>query len=287
MLWRGELKISVCVRYALFIFLVLNAFFVSDTSVFAQNRPVVEEIIVSSEGGVLSVAQGGTLQFFAAVNGEPSLPDDITWAVEGGSEGTSIDEKGLLTVAENQVLSGLIVRAYSSVPDYTDIYGEMTLIVASAAEGQLFDTAGDTGSDIQPPSSIWSFISLILTLALVAAAIYGIVYFIKRSSRGKTAHDPFLKVLASAQLSVNRSIHVVNLGEQAWLVGSAESGVHLIGEIQDKDIINTLLLQDSKKNTGGLSGNFKGLLSRLGMRQDGSSISPDKIRKRHERLKGL
>ena len=192
-----------------------------------------------------------------------------------------------MTVAENQFLSGLIVRAFSKVQGFTDISGEITLTVTDPREGMPFDEENIAGDESQTASSLWSFFSLILTLALVAAAIYGIVYFIKRASRGKITADPFLKVLASTQLAVNRSVHVVNLGEQSWLVGSAENGVNLIGEIQDKDILNTLLLQDSKKNTGGLSGNFKGLLSRLGMNQDGKTLSPDKIRKRQERLKGI
>ena len=269
MLWRGELEKTACVKYALIILLIFSAFVILNTNVSAQNQLDIKEITVSSEGGVLSVAQGLTLQFYAAFDGESAADDELIWTVEGGSEGTTINENGLLTVAEDQVLSGLIVKASYSAQGYTDIFGEITIRVTDPAESQPFDEAGDIGSDIQPQSSIWSFLSLILTLALVAAAIYGIVYFIKRASRGKAAADPFLKVLASAQLAVNRSVHVVNLGEQAWLVGSAESGVNLIGEIQDKDILNTLLLQDSKKNTGGLSGNFKGLLSRLGMNQIG------------------
>jgi flagellar protein FliO/FliZ len=130
-----------------------------------------------------------------------------------------------------------------------------------------------------------------LTLAVVAAAIYGLVYFFKKISRGNMAADPFLKVLASTPLGTNRSIHVVSVGSQAWLVGSAESGVNLISEIQDKDVLNVLLLEDSRRSAAEPAGrlpDFKSLLQRLGV-QAGSDapVGPESIRERSERLKGL
>ncbi|MCL2270278.1 MAG: flagellar biosynthetic protein FliO [Treponema sp.] len=156
---------------------------------------------------------------------------------------------------------------------------------------------GNNGAEIAaPPSGIsaWSILRVLLTLAVVAAAIYGLVFIIKRVSRGRTAQDPFLKILASTPLGVNRSVHIVSVGSQAWLVGSAESGVSLISEVEDKDILNAMLLEDSRRsasaaNPGG-SGipDFKALLRRLGVPADsGAPPGPENIRKRGERLKGI
>jgi flagellar protein FliO/FliZ len=147
--------------------------------------------------------------------------------------------------------------------------------------------------------SVFGIFRILLTLAVVAAAIYGLVYFLKfrRASRDKVEPDPFLKVLASAPLAVNRGIHVVSVGQQAWLVGSAENGVNLISEISDKDTINAMLLEDSQRiasgaPTGGAAGggamlDFKAILGKLGISTKTENSGPDQIRKRSERLKGL
>jgi flagellar protein FliO/FliZ len=144
--------------------------------------------------------------------------------------------------------------------------------------------------------SVFSIFRVLLTLAVVAAAIYGLVYFLKfrRTSRAGVEQDPFLKILASAPLVANRSVHVISVGPQAWLVGSAETGVNLISEILDKDTINAMLLEDSKRiampPTAGAAGpmlDFKAILGKLGISTKNDNSGPDQIRKRRERLKGL
>ena len=145
--------------------------------------------------------------------------------------------------------------------------------------------------------SIFSIFRVLLTLAVVAAAIYGLVYFLRfrRDSRAGTEQDPFLKILASAPLGASRGVHVVSVGQQAWLVGSAETGVNLISEINDKDIINAMLLEDSKRIASPPAGgkgarpllDFKAILDKLGFSANTEKSGPEQIRKRSERLKGL
>ena len=140
-------------------------------------------------------------------------------------------------------------------------------------------------------SSAWIMIRMILVLALAAAAIYGVVFFIKRSSKPAAAADPFLKVLATAPLGANRYAHIVAVGGKAWLLGSSDGGVNLIGEVDDKDIINSMLLEDSRKSAqGGAAGKFPDFLAvlrRLGAATDSKAPGADDIRKSRERLKGL
>jgi len=149
------------------------------------------------------------------------------------------------------------------------------------------------------PASALTILRVLLTLAVVAAAIYGLIFLIKRASRGNMTQDPFLKVLAHVPLGTNRNALIISVGSQAWLVGSAESGVNLISEIGDKEILDAMLLEDSRRSAagqgglavgGGLAGgrfpDFKALLHRLGMPSDSAPPSPENIRKRGERLKG-
>ena len=138
-------------------------------------------------------------------------------------------------------------------------------------------------------ASIWVVIRMILVLALAAAAIYGIVFFIKKSSKQNIANDPFLKILASSHLGCNRYVHIASVGSKAWLLGASEGGVNLISEIEDKEIIDAMLLEDSKKSaeTQSRFPDFLSILRRLGTPAQAGSSGIDEIRKRRERLKGL
>ena len=167
----------------------------------------------------------------------------------------------------------------------------------TAAERALPLGEDAAGTAVNPsPASALSILRVLLTLVVVAAAIYGLVFVVKRFARGNISRDPFLKVLASAPLGTNRSAHIISAGSQAWLVGAGESGVSLISEIGDKDVIDAMLLEDSRRNAGDDGGpdgsggrfpDFKSLLRRLGMPVDSVPPGPENIRKRGERLKGL
>jgi flagellar protein FliO/FliZ len=160
-----------------------------------------------------------------------------------------------------------------------------------AGRSFFFDEPDDGTGNVPaaPVSSISLILRTLLVLALVAAAVYGLVFFIKRASRRKDPKDPFLKVLASAHLGFNRYAHVVSVGSRAWLVGAAEGGVNLIAEIDDRDILNAMLLDDSRKSAEGEGpfSDFKALIRRLGIPADNSAPGADSVRRRRERLKGL
>jgi len=137
--------------------------------------------------------------------------------------------------------------------------------------------------------SIWTVVRMVLTLALAAAAIYGVVFLIKRSAKQNVNNDPFLKILASAHLGSNRYAHIVAVGGKAWLLGSSDGGVNLIGEIDDKDILNAMLLEDSRKSVpaAGRFPDFLAILRRFGAPAETRVPGAEDIRKRRERLKRL
>ena len=136
---------------------------------------------------------------------------------------------------------------------------------------------------------IWPVIRMILVLILVAAAVYGVVFIFKRASKPAAAADPFLKVLASTPLGYNRHAHIVAAGSKAWLVGAGEGGVNLIGEIEDKDLIDAMMLEDSKKSVQnpGRFPDFMSLLRKFGAPVQKNASGADEIRRRRQRLKGL
>ncbi|MCL2266587.1 MAG: flagellar biosynthetic protein FliO [Treponema sp.] len=137
--------------------------------------------------------------------------------------------------------------------------------------------------------STWAIIRMVLVLALAAAAVYGIVFLFKRASKPAQYNDPFLKVLANAHLGSNRYVHVVSLGNKTWLLGASDGGVNVISEIDDPDVINAMLLEDSNKisQVKGRLPSFLSMLRRMGTPAQGGAAGADEIRKRRERLKGL
>jgi flagellar protein FliO/FliZ len=156
---------------------------------------------------------------------------------------------------------------------------EQALIIQESPEGQTVSSG----------PSVWSVFRMILTLAFAAAAIYGVVFFIKRSSKQTVSKDPFLKILATAHLGTNRYAHIISVGGKAWLLGSSDGGVNLIGEVDDKEVIDAMLLEESRKSSEpqGRFPDFISMLRRLGLPAQTGSSGADDIRKRRERLRGL
>jgi flagellar protein FliO/FliZ len=181
--------------------------------------------------------------------------------------------------------SALLLEEAPSAPDRSA--AESALILGDAP-----GLTGETGGS----GSIMILLRMVLVLALAAAAIYGVVFFLKRAARPRAERNPYLKILTSASLGGSRSVYVVSLGAKAWLLGAGESGVSLIAELTDQEILDALLLEESRRNAEGPGGrfvDFRAMLRRLGgERSPGTAgglvgFSPDKLRKRRERLKGL
>ena len=152
------------------------------------------------------------------------------------------------------------------------------------------------------PVSGFAVLRAVLLLILAAAAIYGVVYAVKKLSRPRDARSPHLRVLATTQLGPNRFVHVVALGSRGWLVGSGEGGISHIADIEEQETIDALFLEESRRAAfGSTGGDFRSLLRRLGIGSpapEGPEETPgpdngevgtlaENIRRRRNRLRGL
>jgi flagellar protein FliO/FliZ len=109
--------------------------------------------------------------------------------------------------------------------------------------------------------------------------------------------DPHLKVLARVPLTSDSFAAVISLGAKAWLVGGGSGGVNLISEVDDAESLETMLLEDAKKNAEPRRFfDFRSLLrfgrdGKKGLSDNGSLTDNgyplDSLRKQRERLKGL
>jgi flagellar protein FliO/FliZ len=152
---------------------------------------------------------------------------------------------------------------------------------------------GDAPEDaaVPPAGGAGTFsvlLRIVLMLLVVAAAIYGVVRLLKRAARPSAGRDPYLKVLSSVSLGGGRFVHVLALGSQAWLVGSGEGGVRLVAELRDQEILNAMLLENSRQaGAGGRFEDFKSLLRRFGIEHNSPPPGVDSIRERRDRIQGL
>ncbi len=88
----------------------------------------------------------------------------------------------------------------------------------------------------------WDFIRMVLVLALVIAAVYGVFFLLRRAAGARFRESELIKLLGSQPLPGNRALHLVQVGSQVFLVGSGDSGVSLISEITDQETIDELRL---------------------------------------------
>jgi flagellar biosynthetic protein FliP len=152
---------------------------------------------------------------------------------------------------------------------------------------------GDNVSNPSPDRggvSFFTILRMILVLTLAAAAVYGIVFFLKRISKIPEQRDSYLKVLAGVHLGYNRFIHVVSVGDRAWVVGASEGGVSLISEIVDKETIDAILLDISRKKSEMGTTKFIDLFKRFRSKESAETyleLNAKNVRDRRERLREL
>jgi flagellar protein FliO/FliZ len=153
------------------------------------------------------------------------------------------------------------------------------------------DAAGQGAAAKGPAGTgIWPFVQMLVILGLVALAIYGVVALLLKARRGPKSSLPPVALLASTTLAPGRAVHVVKAGGRGFLLGSGESSVSLIAEIDDKEYLDGLELEAQKAPKAGRG--FAALLEsvlggrgRAGHRGGGDQM--DFLSRQRERLNRL
>jgi flagellar protein FliO/FliZ len=149
---------------------------------------------------------------------------------------------------------------------------------------------------LQGGVSVWSVLRIFIVLVIVALAIYGIIYFLKKGKRADTQDNAYLKVLAAAPINARTAAAVVSVGSRAWLVGISDSSVSLISRLSDQETVDAMLLDYSERTAQGSAGrfpNFFAMLQRLVPRENGAGASGTRggtnsaLQKNRDRLRGL
>ena len=111
----------------------------------------VTDVQVDFAGSETTVVRGGAYTFKATVSGTGAFDNTVTWSVIGGSAGTSISSDGLLTVAANETVSTLTIKAVANGDSEKyaiktlEIYSKVTIKQGTNTE-DLYKKAGETVS---------------------------------------------------------------------------------------------------------------------------------------------
>ena len=111
-------------------------------------------------------------------------------------------------------------------------------------------------------SNIWPVLRVVLVLVAVCGGIYGVVYLLKKSTKISVGNDPYIKNVASLTLAPGRSVQIITVGPQAFLIGVTERSISLIAELTDQELIDAMNLSADKKNPVP-AGSFASLLGKF------------------------
>ncbi len=138
----------------------------------------------------------------------------------------------------------------SRLPDEHDVYLDMTEETVQQEQRQT-------------PSTTWLFVRMVLVLAVVIACIYAVLFFLKKGLNPAGDTDPYLRRTASLTLGQGKSVQVVTLGGEAYLLGVCDNSVTLLGKINDKDLVSAMNLNAEKTAALKVPRDFSSILAKF------------------------
>jgi flagellar protein FliO/FliZ len=165
---------------------------------------------------------------------------------------------------------------------------EESLLILDTGE----EVQGNEGEGVQggPLVSSWDFLRMVLILAAVVGVIYLIFWFLKRGLRRQLPQNDLIHLLGTRNLSGNRSLHLVEMGKQVFLVGSAEGSISLISEIRDRETLDSIALERSQmenRATQGFAHFFQSILKSGKQRDSSVGATIDFMKQQRQRLEKL
>ena len=118
----------------------------------------------------------------------------------------------------------------------TDV-DESTLSIGGEAQGS------DQAPSVESAVGLWDLVRMVLVLVLVIASIYGLFFLLKRIQGNRGSGVELIHVLSSQNLSGGKSVHLVEVGRQVFLIGSGDQNVVLISEIVDQASLDTIQIK--------------------------------------------
>lgn len=140
----------------------------------------------------------------------------------------------------------------------------ITSINADTSEvvDNYFAENNDLNSDtnFKQPSTVWTFVKMIFFLALVCGAIYGVMWFFKKKVINSKSEDEFLRRVSSLNLAPGKSVEIITLLDNAYILGVTDGQINIIDKIEDKELIQAMNLNFDKNQNVKKPMNFADVL---------------------------
>ena len=99
------------------------------------------------------------------------------------------------------------------------------------------------------PSSFGLFLRMVISLLIVIALVYFVVKIFRKNSGFADSDDSFLRKVAQISIGAGKSVQIVTLLENAYLIGVTDNNINLLAEIKDKELVDSLnLIADKNQN---------------------------------------
>jgi flagellar protein FliO/FliZ len=158
-------------------------------------------------------------------------------------------------------LAVAVLPAFSQ--EITDFETQTTAV--NPEESIVLDPQTETVAEQQLPLSLSRspavlFIRMIVVLVLIVACIYGVMRFFRRGMKNDFTSDPYLKRTASLTLTPGKTVHVITLDDNAFLIGVTDNAINLIGKIENKELVDAMNLHADEESVQGGPRDFSRLL---------------------------
>ena len=153
----------------------------------------------------------------------------------------------------------------------------------------------EVASEVESPgvfSTVWIFVRMVLVLIVVLACVYGVFHLLRRTSGFKSSSDPFLRKVAQLNLSPGKSVQVVTLLDNAYLIGVTDSSISLIAQVSDGELVDSMNLYADRNDRTARPRTFADILELFTARKDGvggvfgAGGAADGIKRQREQFNG-
>lgn len=110
----------------------------------------------------------------------------------------------------------------------------------------VLESSNSSKEEYKGPSTIGLLLRVILVLIIVIGVIYGVLWFIKRKTNIVKNEDDFLRRAAYLNIAPGKTVEVITLIDKAYLIGVTDENITLLGEIEDKELINAMNVNADK-----------------------------------------
>lgn len=78
--------------------------------------------------------------------------------------------------------------------------------------------------------TIGTLLRLVISLAILVGALYGVKHWQRRG--GNSGRRSVIDVVARTSLGRNSAVHIIDVGDRRFLIGTAEQQVNLLSELE-------------------------------------------------------